>query len=425
MMRFGTNLQQRVAITLVGFATITACIVGMAGYWINESTQKHARLATLTAELQNDLDLAGGADHRSRTPILTTYRADLAESDFRKVPLSLQKLQPGFYYEFKMDGRKHSVLIRDVGPARYFMSYDISRLEQRETGVGIGILTIVIVLITMVFFIGTWLARRLVVDVLDFSRRVSTFDPSTRGLRIGDAYQPVEEIDAIAQTFDRYLERLDAYVEREQEFTRTASHELRTPIGTIAGALDVIEGSQEIPAHIQQPLIRIRRATRGLADTVSALLYLAREENEQESGGDVACQVDELISSIIDDHRYLVGNKDLTLQIGELEPTTLRASPTVVIIAISNLVRNAIEHNVAGQVKIDLQNAVFSIQDEGEGISTDQLRGIYRGDLQGSSGGFGYYIINRICKRFGWRMEISSDRLTGTRVDLDMKASCA
>lgn len=421
--RATASLQQRVAMTLVVFAIVTSCIVGVAGYWINETVQQHTRLATLIAELESTRDLADGKKDTPRTPMLTTYRALLATADFLHVPKPLRKLQPGFYAEFKIDKRKHSVLVRDSGSTRYFLAYDISRPEQRETGIGIAITTTILVLIVAVFFIGTWLARNLVAQVLDFSNRVSTFDPSARGLRIGNAYHQVKEIDTIAQAFDRYLQSIDAYVEREQEFTRAASHELRTPIGTISGALDVIEGSSEIPLHIQQPLVRIRRATRGLSDTITALLYLAREEGEGPPAGSFSCQVDKLIPDIVDDHRYLIGTKNLSLQIGELEPTSLLAPPRIVIIALSNLIRNAIEHNAAGQIEISLCHAVFNIQDEGEGFSTDQLEDINHGVPHGGSRGFGFYIIQQICQRLGWHLEISDHSASGAQISLDM-SSC-
>jgi len=55
------------------------------------------------------------------------------------------------------------------------------------------------------------------------------------------------------------LARISVFVARERYFTGSASHELRTPITVITGALELLEQG-ELPAEEQKAVDRIRRA---------------------------------------------------------------------------------------------------------------------------------------------------------------------
>ena len=58
---------------------------------------------------------------------------------------------------------------------------------------------------------------------------------------------------------EKALARISVIVVRERYFTGSASHELRTPITVITGALELLEQG-ELPAEEQKAVDRIRRA---------------------------------------------------------------------------------------------------------------------------------------------------------------------
>ncbi len=50
-----------------------------------------------------------------------------------------------------------------------------------------------------------------------------------------------DEVGLLAGTIEKTLERISAFVVRERDFTGSASHELRTPITVITGAIELLE----------------------------------------------------------------------------------------------------------------------------------------------------------------------------------------
>src|ERR1700749_3496368 len=71
--------------------------------------------------------------------------------------------------------------------------------------------------------------------------------------------------------------RIDGYGERERNFTRDASHELRSPLTVIKMSTDMLADEAGLSDFGRRSLERIRRATREMEALVEAMLILARE----------------------------------------------------------------------------------------------------------------------------------------------------
>ena len=136
------------------------------------------------------------------------------------------------------------------------------------------------------------------------------------------------------------------------------------------------------------------------------------------------CRVDELLPMLLDDHEYLIKDKDINVQICSSEPVTVCAPPMVANIVISNLVRNAIEQTDRGSVEIRLIDGVLLIRNTAPMLSTPEIVENFRQRVreQGSNKvrpGIGLHIIQRLCNRAGWGLSVTSEGDTTTaRLDL-------
>ena len=88
-----------------------------------------------------------------------------------------------------------------------------------------------------------------------------------------------DEVGVLAGTIEKTLERICAFVERERYFTSSASHELRTPITVITGALELLELS-DLSATDVKAVDRVRRATLDMKTSIEMFLCLARETDD-------------------------------------------------------------------------------------------------------------------------------------------------
>jgi signal transduction histidine kinase len=299
-----------------------------------------------------------------------------------------------------------------------------SHIDQKEQLFNIIVIICMLLFGLFVILASLWLGRRLAMPVKQLADKISGLDPAVRGARLPPGRHDATETVVITDAVNGFLQRLDGFVQREQEFTAHASHELRTPIGVIVGAADVLQTLPGLPATAKRPLARIRRASQAMTETISTLLYLARELAHAD-----ACnppwRLDRLLPDIVEDHRHLlVRDKQLTLEIIRNEATELTAPQRVVTIAIANLLRNAVQHANAGRISVELVAGCLTIADTGRGIAAQDLIRVFeryvRGDTGESEGkGLGLYIIQQLCDRFGWAIKIDSQLAVGTRVRLD------
>jgi signal transduction histidine kinase len=416
------SFKRRVTLTLVGVAIATALIVGAIGYWVNESTEHNVWRAVLNTQLiyYFDHDQSNRNSHPASVKGLTTYVYRRGGRWPMQAPTVLKGLNPGIHDEFTLHDHAVCVLVKDVGRRRIYVVYDIAGLKNREFDADVGGLAIVIALVIGVFFVGAWATRRLVAPVESLAARIQALEPSARGERIGRSYRDLE-MTTIANAFDRYLERLDGFIVREQEFTDIASHELRTPVTIISGALDILQNLPDMPINAKRPLERARRATVNMRQTVSTLLDLARE-TASDTPTSMAFRLDDLVHEVLDDHRYLLEGKAVRLRVVQLEPAEMNAPVRLVYITVANLIRNAMQHTAKGAVTVSLKDKILTIENTASGVAD----GVRQRDANPARGhGLGLYITERLCRQFGWRFGLRELAAGGTCAELDFDENTA
>lgn len=219
---------------------------------------------------------------------------------------------------------------------------------------------------------------------------------------------------------NRHLDRVERFIERERSLLDQASHEFRTPIAVIAGAVDVLK-LYDLPAAAHRPLERIKSTTDNLTELMSALLFLSREEVP--GAPQETIQLDVLITPLVEDHGHLLQGKSAAFVIEALQPLGVQCPDAMVRIVVSNLLRNAAENSFDGVIGISLTGNCLRIQDSGAGFDTVAAARRYTQALQestkqGGGQGLGLFLNRRICERFGWSLKISSEPSSGTLAEL-------
>lgn len=321
-------------------------------------------------------------------------------------------------------GESFHALVADLPPGRLVTMFDITELEDQQNQDSVVSAIWGISLLALIAGVIAWLHANLVRPVRDLADRMQSMDPGAIGARLPTTYRR-EEIQVIAQASNAHLERVERFIERERSLLDQASHEFRTPIAVIAGAVDVLK-QIPLPEASKPALGRIELAVEELSETMVALLYLAREANPEAEPADVTA-LHELLPRLAQDHEHLVRQKSVRLRLGELQPTFIAAPEAMVRIAVSNLMRNAIENTEVGHIELAVSGGVISVADSGSGFNPVEAARRYRDSLRQVSPvrgqGLGLFLIGRICDRFGWKLSIDSVAVGGTRAELDVTAS--
>ncbi len=402
------SLRKRVAIAFAKCVAVISVVWGFAFF----TAIKLSEDRVLTRQLQHAVE-----NYPSLKTNLRGY------SDVGSLPESLrdwaQANPDEGLYEFNEEELHVAVLFTenkstDNEQQRAFVVFDVAGIEAASSEDWWWLLVITGVVATLGvlgFGLGVVVMRGAVAPVVQLANVVANIDPeklSAEDHKRKDASRfSDDEVGVLARTIEQTLERISAFVERERYFTSSASHELRTPITVITGALELLEQS-ELSATDVEALDRVRRATLDMKTTIEMFLCLARETDD--GLYDEQFLVMPIVSQAIDQQRYLLSGKCVDVDIDELALPRVQGHPQAFSIAVNNLVRNAFEHTLDGQSPITI------LIKEHEMLVTNQVSRV--GDeryapIEASSQGYGLGlgIVQRLCERNGWSFSLHADEV--------------
>jgi two-component system sensor histidine kinase VanS len=152
---------------------------------------------------------------------------------------------------------------------------------------------------------------------------------------------PKDEFRELADVFDTMLGQLESHVTEQQRFAANASHELRTPLAISRTLLDVARND---PARDQGELLeRLHVVNTRAIDLTEALLVLSRGQrrNSTRETVDLSLVAEEAAETLLP----LAEQRQITLEVTG-ETTQAVGSGALLLRVVTNLVQNAIVHNL-------------------------------------------------------------------------------
>ena len=344
-------------------------------------------------------------------------------------PPLLRDLPYGFH-DRVIGGVRTVIYVADHDGHRLYLAFDRSGVGKLATVFGLLPLAMVL----LVLYLSTWLAfrysRRAFSPVIALAKAVRGLDPSAPDpAQLDPARLPRDaddEVRELAEALARYAQRLNEFIDRERNFTRDASHELRSPLTVIQLAVGMLETDANLGDAGRRSIARIARATQDMEELTTAFLLLARES---QTGLPVeAVCVNDVVADELDRIRLLVAGKPVESRVRATHRVYVDAPEKVLPVLLGNLLRNAFSYTDAGEVTVDIGASSVVIQDTGVGIAPDQVAAMYRpfvrGDAGGRSGfGVGLTIVRRLSDRFGWPVKLESAPGVGTRVEIGFSSA--
>jgi two-component system sensor histidine kinase VanS len=182
-----------------------------------------------------------------------------------------------------------------------------------------------------------------------------------------------DEFRELADAFDTMLERLETHVAEQQRFAANASHELRTPLAVIQTLLDVARND---PHRDHDELVeRLQVVNTRAIDLTEALLLLSRADQRSfpREPVDLSLIAEEATETLLP----FAERQGVTIETSG-DTTATIGSPALLLQLTTNLVHNAIVHNLPEQgtvwvtTSVHPEFAVLSVENTGEKL-TPQL----------------------------------------------------
>jgi len=344
-------------------------------------------------------------------------------------PPELRSLQPG-YHDWKKDGLDFTVNVTERDGRRLYLVFDRSNVSRLAAYYGLVPLAGVL----LVLYVSAWLAfhrlRRAVSPMIGLARKVRELDEDPANIeRLRSLEVPAdadEEVRELTGALLRYSERLALFLERERQFTRDASHELRSPLTVIRMAASLLLEDPELPAAARRTAQRIQRACQDMEALTHAFLLLARE-SETGLPMEALC-VNDVLAEELERARLLAADKPVRAELRSTHRVYLEAPEQVVSILLGNLLRNAFSYTDAGEVVVEIGAGTVRIRDTGVGMAADRIEAMFRPFVRGEQArrgghGVGLTIVRRLSDRFGWPLRVTSEPGVGTTIDITFPAS--
>jgi Signal transduction histidine kinase len=117
--------------------------------------------------------------------------------------------------------------------------------------------------------------------------------------------------------------------------------------------------------------------------------------------------VGKVAGDVIESQRPQMRGKPLTIELAVDVPVSVNAPASVLSVALTNLIGNAIKYTLEGHVRVEVGNDRIEVIDTGPGIKPEDAERLFqrgvRGEGAGGSGaGLGLAIVRRLCELYGW-----------------------
>jgi two-component system, OmpR family, sensor histidine kinase VanS len=291
---------------------------------------------------------------------------------------------------------------------------------------------IVLVIMTVISIALGWLVASRVLQPLRAmtatTRQISEHSLNERLALSG----PRDELKDLADTIDGLLARLEAHVAEQQRFAANASHELRTPLAITKALLDVARSD---PNRDDGELIdRLQAVNTRAIDLTEALLLLSRADQCSFTREDVdlSLMAEEATETLLP----LAAELGVTIATsGEMTPTP--GSRALLLQLSTNLVHNAIVHNLPGQGTVWVTTSArpdvveLTVENTGETLAPQTVSTLaepfLRGDERVRTGhagiGLGLAIVESIAQAHDGTLTLTPRAAGGLCVTVQLPAA--
>ncbi|WP_156879228.1 PAS domain S-box protein [Salinimicrobium xinjiangense] len=223
---------------------------------------------------------------------------------------------------------------------------------------------------------------------------------------------------AVSLDNSRLFEQVKSLSDKKDEFIALASHELKTPLTTIKGYLQVLakkEQDELSELFLSKSLNQVDK----LNTLVEDLLNMSRIESGRLDFNIEVFDLKLMLGEIIETFSWSSPSHEIVANLGQT-PALIEGDRQRIEQAVLNLMTNAIKYSPRADkifVSLEVVGAVVSVRvrDEGIGLTQSQKEQLftrfYRAeDTKGISGlGLGLYLTKQIIDRHNGKIEVSSE----------------
>ncbi len=308
----------------------------------------------------------------------------------------------------------------------YFEFFPLDDIDSNLTNLRFALVLAALITTGLGVLVGAFAARRAVRPLGVAAQAASAIAGGRLDTRLEGTEDP--DLRVLTESFNDMAEALERRVERDARFASDVSHELRSPLMTLAASVEVMEARREdMPERAQSALDLLSSDVIRFSGLVEDLLEISRFD-----AGAIRLNMEELLAAEFVRQAVAVSSQPETpVTVSERAETALiRGDKRRLARVIANLIDNARAYGGgAPEITIEVNNLesepmshlTIAVEDRGEGVGESErsliferfARGGGAGRRTGSEGaGLGLSLVDEHVRMHGGRVWVE-DRLDG------------
>lgn len=244
-----------------------------------------------------------------------------------------------------------------------------------------------------------------------------------------------EEINVIADTTMQMSKSVKDSMDRieferlvRQEFFSNASHELKTPLTSVRGYIELLENDMASNEEMKKDfLLRIKKETVNMTNLINDILMISRLETKEAEVLLSEVRIAPLVKEVCNSLQPMAKEYKVTLSLN-CKPLSLYANLQQLRALFSNLITNAIKYNVPqGSVNVTVtsegKDMIIIVEDTGVGIPEDAQQRVFERFYRVDKGrskkvggtGLGLSIVKHIVGYYSGTIELESKLQVGSK----------
>ncbi len=331
-------------------------------------------------------------------------------------------------------GRRWAAATESHG-ARVVTSISYRELRGSVSALARSLAWCAVPILVVTWFASRWTARRALRPLAQMDERARNAAVEAGVTSLGGP-TGMAEIDRLAASFDRLLERLDGVLRSERRFTSEASHELRTPLTVLSGELEMALAGPALPPATRAALDRSAAQVDAMRALVDALLLLrragqgapaARAAFEPVNLSDVAAETLRAAAA-------RAPGRATDLGLDAPDEVMVSGHAALLASAVGNLVDNALKFTTGStRVRVTVASdgamARVVVEDGGAGIRAEDRERVFDPFFRGAEarahlGGFGLGLplLREVARAHGGDATLDDSPLGGARFTMSIPA---
>ncbi|EFM08591.1 integral membrane sensor signal transduction histidine kinase [Paenibacillus curdlanolyticus YK9] len=323
--------------------------------------------------------------------------------------LSMQSLWDG------TDGR-YLVEVNQIPQGTLTLLSPISKIKEIEFALLKQLLLIVGLSFVLMLMLSYFVTKKLIKPLMKLREELTKI--KSRQFAQVSLVRAGGEIGSVAKTVYEMAGELNRFNRVQKHFFQNASHELKSPLMSIAGYAEGIRDGIFEGESVRKGLDIIVRESGRLKKIVTEMTLLAKLDSEEDIYKPAPVPLKELLTETAERVNPMLVKHEKSLHLACDAGLIVYADRDKLLQALLNVVANAIRH-AGAQIRIEATLAkgqvVMTITDDGEGITEELLPNLFHRFVKGKGGetGLGLAISRAIVERSGGKLSAANGREGG------------